>query len=249
MLLADRLADRVAVRRQQILYGLIALVVLAAGIYVIYRWRNKHAEEARAAMGRAIVINSADIAPSAPPGSRDPVFSTAEERSERAIQEFQKVAAKYGEPYRTEARYFIATNELETDRLKAENDLQALSQAGGDVAILAKFALGQAKEADGNLDEAARWYSDLANAKSNVITAETANLRLALVYSKQGKKKEASDILFNLVSAARNARDKDGKPIPESSAAREAAQELMKIDPARQAQLPQPPSPLGGLSF
>lgn len=249
MLLADRLADRIAGRRQQILYGLIAVVVLAVGIYGIYRWRSKHAEEARAAMGRAIAVNSADIAPSAPPGSRDPVFTTAEERSQRAIQEFQKVAAKYGEPYHTEANYFIATNELETNRLEGEKKLQDLSQGSGDVAVLAKFALAQAKEADGNLDEAARLYSELANAKSNVVTAETANLRVAIVYSKQGKKKEAADILFNLVSAARNAKDKDGKPITESSASREAAQELLKIDSARHAQLPQPPSPVGGLSF
>ncbi len=129
--------------------------------------------------------------------------------------------------------------------MKAENDLQALSQGSGDVAWLSKFALAQAREADGNLDEAAKLYGELAKANSTVVTPDSANLRLAVVYNKQGKKKEAADILFNLVSTARNARDKDGKPIPESAAARQAAQELLKIDPARQAQLPPPPSPLG----
>jgi len=108
--------------------------------------------------------------------------------------------------------------------------------------------LAQAKEADGNLDEAARLYGEIAKTNSIVVTPDTANLRLAVVYNKQGKKKEAADILFNIVSAARNARDKDGKPIPESAAARQAAQELLKIDPTRNAQLPAPPSPLG-LSF
>ncbi|HEU5237639.1 MAG TPA: hypothetical protein VFU37_10885, partial [Pyrinomonadaceae bacterium] len=63
MLLADRLADRVAGRRQQIVYGLIAVVVIAVGIYFFVRWRHKHAEEAQAAMGRAIAINGADINP------------------------------------------------------------------------------------------------------------------------------------------------------------------------------------------
>jgi hypothetical protein len=77
-----------------------------------------------------------------------------------------------------------------------------------------------------------------------VVTPNTANLRLALVYGKQGKKKEASDILFNLVDASRKAKDKDGKPVAESSASRAAAQELLKIDPPRHAQLPPPPSPL-----
>ena len=245
MLLADKMADRVAGRRQQILYALIALVVIAIGIYVFVRWRNKHAEEARAAMGRAIAINAADISPVFPAGSKDPVFTSQQERSERAILEFEKIAAKYGEPYRSEAQYFIATNELVTNRLKAETDLQNLSQGNGDTAILAKFALAQAKESDGNLGEAARLYNEIAQANSPVITTNSANLRLADVYSKQGKKKEAADLLFNMVETARKARDKDGKPIPESSASREAAQELLKIDPTRHAQLPPPPSPLG----
>jgi tetratricopeptide (TPR) repeat protein len=195
-------------------------------------------------MGRAIAINAADIAPAPPPGSKDPVFSSQQERSERAIHEFEKIAAKYGEPYRTEARYFIATNELVTDRLKAEKDLQDLTQGSGETAILARFALAQAKESDGNLAEAARLYNEIAQANSLVVTTNSANLRLAIVYSKQGKKKEAADILFNMVDASRKARDKDGKPVPESSASREAAQELSKIDPTRHAQLPPPPSPL-----
>ena len=244
MLLADKLADRVAGRRQQILYGLIALVVIAIGMYAFVRWRHRHAEEAEAAMGRAIAINAADIAPAPPPGSKDPVFSSQQERSERAIHEFEKIAAKYGEPYRTEARYFIATNELVTDRLKAETDLQTLSQGSGETATLSKFALAQAKESDGNLAEAARLYGEIAQANSPVVTPNTANLRLDIVYGKQGKKKEASDILFNMVDASRKARDKDGKPVPESSASRAAGQELLKIDPTRHAQLPPPPSPL-----
>ncbi len=244
LLLADRMADKVGDHRKQILYGLIALLVVAVGIYGIIRWRHKHADEAAAAMGRAIAINEADTGPTPPPGSRDPFFTSIQERSERAIQEFEKIAAKYGEPYRTEARYFIASNELITDRLKGEADLQNLTGTSGDIGVLAKYALAQAKESDGALDQASALYSQIAAADSSVVTPQGANLRLAIVYSKQGKKKEASDILFNMVSAARNARDKDSKPVPESAASRAAAQELLKIDPTRHAQLPAPPAPL-----
>lgn len=244
MLLADRMADKVGDHRKQILYGLIGLIIVAVGIYAIIRWRSKHADEAAAAMGRAISINEADIGLTPPPGSKDPFFTSPQERSERAIQEFQKVAAKYGEPYRTEALFFIASNELNTDRLKAETDLQNLANGSGDVAVLAKYSLAQAKESDGALDQSATIYSQLAAMNSQVVTPESANLRLAIVYNKQGKKKEAADILFNMVSAARNARDKEQKPIPESAASRAAAAELLKIDPARHAQLPAPPAPL-----
>jgi hypothetical protein len=245
MLLADKLADRVAGRGRQILYGLLALVVILAVGYGVKRWRDKHSGEAEAAMGRAITINGAEIGPAPASGSRDPVFSTQQERSERAIGEFEKIAAKYGEPYRSEARYFIATNELVTDRAKGETDLQALSQGSGEIAILAKFALAQAKEADGNLEEAARLYGEIAKQGSAIVTPDTANLRLASIYDKQGKKKEAADLLFNIVETARKAKDKDGKPLPESSASREAAQKLLKIDSARYAQLTPPPTPAG----
>jgi tetratricopeptide (TPR) repeat protein len=248
MLLADKLADRVAGRGRQVLYGLIALIVVAAGIYGFVRWRHKHAEEAEAAMGRAIAINGAEISNTPAPSSGDPVFSTQQERSERAIQEFEKVAAKYGEPYRSEARYFIATNLLVTDRAKAQTELQALSQGSGEIAVLAKFALAQAKESDAQYDEAARLYGEIAKLNSPIISAETANVRLASVYDKQGKRKEAGELLFNIVETARKARDKEGKPLTESAASREAAQKLQKIDPARFAQLTPAPPPLG-LSF
>jgi tetratricopeptide (TPR) repeat protein len=245
MLLADKLADRVAGRGRQILYGLLVLIVLVAAAYAVVRWRSKHSGEAEAAMGRAITINGAEIAPAPVAGSRDPVFSSQQERSQKANEEFEKIAAKYGEPYRSQARYFIATNELVTDRAKGETDLAALSQGTGEIATLAKFALAQAKEADGNLDEAARLYGEIAKQGSAIVTPDTANLRLASVYDKQGKKKEAADILFNIVDTARKAKDQDGKAVPESSAAREAAQNLLKIDPARHAQLTPPPAPTG----
>ncbi|HKP39205.1 MAG TPA: hypothetical protein VJT71_20260 [Pyrinomonadaceae bacterium] len=242
MLLADRMADRVAGRGRQILYGLLAVVVLAAVGYGIYRWRQKRGDEAEAAMGRAIAIATAEITTTPPPNSKDPVFSTEQERAQRAIEEFQKVAAKYGDPYRTQSRYFIARNQLITDREKGLAELQSLSSGSDEVAVLSKFILAQAKESDGKLDEAVALYTEIAKLNAAVVTPESANLRIAMIYDKQGKKKEAADLLFNLVSAARNAKDKDGKPIPESSASREAAQKLRSLDSARFAQLPVPPA-------
>src|SRR5678816_1948903 len=106
-----------------------------------------------------------------------------------------------------------------------------------------KFALAQAKESDGKLDEAAQLYADLAKQNNPTITSETANLRLAKVYEKQGKKKEAADLLFNIVDASRKAKGSDNQTLPQSSAAREAADELQKLDPDRYAQLP-PETPL-----
>ncbi len=241
MLLADRMADRVAGRGRIILYVLLGVVVLSAAGYGIYRWRHKHNEEAAEAIGRAIKITRAEIGTTPSTNPQEPVYSTEQERAQRAIDEFQKVAAKYGEPYRTEARYFIARNQLVTDREKGLAELQSLSGGSGEVAILAKFVLAQAKEADGKLDEALALYGEIAKLNASIVTPDSANLRIAAIYDKQGKKKEAADLLFNMISAARSAKDKDGKPIAETAASREAAQKLRTIDPARHAQLPAPP--------
>jgi hypothetical protein len=69
-----------------------------------------------------------------------------------------------------------------------------------------------------------------------------------MVYQKQGKKKEAADILFQIADSARKAKDVDGATLPLSTAAREATQELQKLDPDRFAQLPAE-SPAAGLTF
>jgi tetratricopeptide (TPR) repeat protein len=234
----DRLGDRLEGRGRTILYGLGALILAAVLVVAFVKWRNRKADEAQQALGRAISISNTALAnPSAP--TTEPTFSSEKERAQRAIEEFEKVAAKYGDPYRSESRYFIAVNRLVIDRPKATSELAELSNSSvKEVAALSKFALAQANESDGKFDEAAKLYSELAKLSSPTITQETANLRLAKVYEKQGKKKEAADLLFNIVDASRKAKGPDNLPLPTSSAAREAADELKKLDPDRYAQLP-----------
>ena len=245
----DRLGDRLAGKGRTILYGLIGVVVLAALIALYVQWSHRKSDEARRALGRAITIGLTQITGVLPPGApppTGPTFSNERERAQRAIEEFEKVAAKYGEPYRSQAHYFIATNRLLVEREKGISELAGLTTNGlPEVATLSKFALAQAKEADGQLDEAAKLYSDIAALNSPVVTPETANLRLAEVYQKQGKKKEAADLLFNIVEASRIAKDPDGNSAKSSVASREAAQKLEKIDPERYAKLT-PEAPVAG---
>lgn len=238
MSMLDRLADRLEGKGRHILYGLVGLLVAFLLVYAGIRWQNRRTQEAERAMGRAIKIAMAEILPSPPPNSKDLSFTSEQERAQKAIEEFRKVEAKYGEPYRSEARYFIAVNLLVVDRTKGTGELTTLqSSSNREVATLAKFALAQASEEDKSFDEAAALYSELAKQSDAVVTPETANLCLAQVYDKQGKKKEAADLLFNIVEAARRAKDPEGKPAPQSSAVRKAAQVLQRIDAARYAQL------------
>ena len=221
----DRLGDRLEGRGRTILYGLAGLLVAALLVVVFVKWSNRKSDEARQALGHAITISKAQIAAAPVAGSTELTFTSEQERAQRAIEVFEKVAAKYGDPYKSSSRYFIATNRLVLDRPKGMTELAEVGNSGvAEVAPLAKFALAQAQESDGKLQEAAQLYTDLAKLNSAIVTPEIANLRLAKVYEKLGKKKEASDLLFNIVDASRKAKSAD-KTAPTSAAAREASED------------------------
>jgi len=235
----DRLGDALEGKGRTILYGLGGLLLAGLLVILFVKWNHKKSNEAREAMGRAITITKAPVMATPIAGTTELTFNSDVERAQKAIAEFEKVAAKYGDPYRTESLYFIASNRLVIDRPKGLTELEQLSKSNvAEVATLSKFALAQAKESDGKLDEAAQLYTEIAKLNSPTVSAETANLRLAKVYEKQGKKKEAADVLFNMVDVSRKAKGPDNQPIPTSAAAREAADELQKLDPDRYAQLP-----------
>ncbi len=236
--LLDRLGDKLEGKGRTILYGLVGVVLIVAVAGLALRWSNRKDDEARRAMGRAIGIATTEIA-SGPTGTTSTLsFATERERAQRAVEEFEKVADKYGDPYRSDARYFAATNMLSFDRARGISELTELSKSSlAEVAMLSKFALAQAKESDKGYDEAAQLYKEIASQNGTIVTAETANMRLALVYEKQDKKQEATELLFSIADGARKAKEVDGTPSPLSGAAREATTELQRIDSARYAQL------------
>ena len=241
MAMFDRLGDRLEGKGRTILYAIAGVVAVAILIGVFSWWSNKKSQEASQALGRAIEIASTPVQLTPPPGgSTQPSFPTEQARAQRAVEEFQKVADKYSGQTRELARYFIAVNKLTLDHKQGLSELDAMTKSSyKDVATQAKFALAQAKEADGQLDDAAANYKQLAQENNGIIPADTINLRLASIYEKQGKTKEAVDILFSIAENARKAKAPDGKPMPKTASAREAEQKLERLDAARFAQLPQ----------
>jgi tetratricopeptide (TPR) repeat protein len=236
----DRLGDKLEGKGRVILYTIAGIVAVAVLAGVVSWWMNKKSQEASQALGRAIEVASTPVQATPPAGSTQPSFPTEQARAERAVAEFQKVADKYSGQTREIARYFIAVNKLPLNRGQGMTELNALSQSGyKDVAALAAFALAQALEADGKFDEAVAKYKQLAQENNPAVPADTASLRLASIYEKQGKTKEAVDILFSIADNARKAKTPEGKPLPKSAAARDAEQKLQKLDAARFAQLPQ----------
>lgn len=242
----ERLGNRLEGKGRTLLYGLAAAVALAALVGMWSWWNEGRTDAARRALGQAIEIAEAPLASTTqppPPASTTPSFPNERERAQKAVEAFQKVVAQHPAPYSEVARFFSAVNQLTLDRNSGFSELEALTKSGNtDVAARSRFALAQAREEDGQLDQAAALYKDLLSNKNPTIPPDTVNFRLAALYEKQGKKKDATDLLFGIVEAARKARDGEGKPLLQSATAREAAQKLETLDPARFAQLPPEPA-------
>lgn len=241
-----RLSHRFEGKGRTILYAVGGAVALVALILVFNWWRERRADAARLALGQAIKITEARVAPAPLPNTPGPTFATERERAQKAVEAFQKVQNDYGSPYRELARYFAAANLLTIDRPKGLSELEALSKDGdADVAARARFALAQAREADGQYDAAANDYQELLKNQSPAVSPNAVKLRLANVYERQGKKDEAVNLLFEMVQTARNAKGKDGKPLPESNVTRDAAAKIQELSPERYAQLPKEATPVG----
>jgi tetratricopeptide (TPR) repeat protein len=235
---AERLAHRYEGRGRTILYALAGVAALVVLLLVFNWWRGRQADKARLALGQAIEIHEAEVTATPQPGA-SPTFPSERERAQKALEEFQRVQKDFGSPYSELARYFAAVNLITVDRPKGLAELEQLTKSGeADVAARSKFALAQAREADGQFDGAAALYQELLNDRNKNVSDNTLKLRLANVYEKQGKKDEAVNLLFETVKAAREAQGKDGKPADESAVISAAADRLQELSPERHAQLP-----------
>ncbi|NOT48951.1 MAG: tetratricopeptide repeat protein [Acidobacteria bacterium] len=235
--------------KKNLIYGLIALVVLAAVIGIFFLWNSRTNAAAQAALAKAIETAEAPISINpVPAGSTSKQFRTAKERSQAAIPEFQAVVEQFGGPVAEKAKYFIAVNQLNLDRAVGTGELEGLVNSGGEVGMLAKFALAQIRAEDGKPDEAAALYKELAASSDPTIPKDTINLELAKIYEKQGKKQEAVDLLFGIVKTASEKKDMDGKAITLSPAVQAAKDKLKALDPEKAKEIPEPASDIPDLN-
>lgn len=227
---------------RNILYGIGALLVLGILIWIFYAWSSRSDAAGQAALGKAIETSQSRVSETSPPaGSIGKTFKTEKERAEAAIAEFQAVVDTHGGAAGEKAKYFIAVNKMYVDRNAAISELEALSKGSDEVGKLSKFALAQAYASDNKLDQAAALYTELNGMADPIVAKESIQVALADVYDKQGKKQEAATVLFDLVKAASEAKDLDGKPVPLSTTATTAKEKLTQLDPEKAKELPQQP--------
>ncbi|HRH40859.1 MAG TPA: hypothetical protein PKY82_04385 [Pyrinomonadaceae bacterium] len=232
------LSKKVEGKGKNILYVIAAVAVLAVLIGLIYTWNRRSSSAAQTALGKAIETSVATVTTQPiPAGYQGKVFKTEKERAEAAAAEFDAVAAQYGGAVGEKAKYLAAVARISLDRPAAIQTLEGLAKSGGEVGSLSKFALAQAKQGDGKLDEAVALYQELAGASDSVISKDTLNFAIAGIYEKQGKKPEAIEAYYNLAKKASELKDSDGKAVPLSQTAREAKEKLQSLDPAKAAEI------------
>lgn len=217
-----------------ILYGLAALILLAAIAGIFYQYSRRSNGTAQAALGKAIEISKYRVTDApAPAGSTEKTFKTEKDRADASITAFQDVVDKFGGAAGEKAKYFIAVNRLTSDRTAGILELEGMSKGSSDVAKLSKFVLAQTKMEDGKLDEAAALYQELQAFPDSVLAKDSINLQLAKVYEKQGKKAEAINLFYSIAKGGSEAKDADGKPIPMSETATTAKERLSTLDPEK----------------
>jgi len=199
---------------RSIMYGLAAVTVLVIIAGIFYTWNRRTNNAAQTALGKAIETSQALVTDSpVPAGSTFKTFKTEKARAEASITEFQAIADNYGSPHREKAKYFVAVNRLVIDRPAGIKELEALAVDTGQAGILSKFALAQAKNDDGKLDDAVKLYQELSQLADPIISKETINFELGKIFEKQEKKKEAADLYYSIAKEASEAKDSEGNPL------------------------------------
>lgn len=181
--------EQVQTHRQQLV--LLAVVVLAlvvaAGAYGF--WRNQQDDQASVAMGQAMNTYNAPIRTQDTPA--DPTqlsFTSTQERSKKAQEQFQAIADKYS---RTDtgknAIYMAGVVSLDAGQYSdAESKFKkAADIRNKEVASLAKMGLASVYESTNRDQDAINIYNELAKKPTESVSRARAQFALAALYERK----------------------------------------------------------------
>jgi predicted negative regulator of RcsB-dependent stress response len=172
--------------RTPIVVGLVAIVVLLAGVIGGTFYFANQDDKASLAFGNAMRTYSAPIRSEGQAAQPDlKSFASSAERSKAAFKEFVQVADSYPRTRTGKfASYMAGLTAMDTaDSKTAEDRLQkAASSSDSDISNLAKFALASFYRSTGKESEALRLYKEVIDANSLAVPKTTAQLELAAMY-------------------------------------------------------------------
>jgi predicted negative regulator of RcsB-dependent stress response len=165
--------------------GIVLAVILAAivGGFWYYNYTSEHATTA---LGMAMQINDAPIAPKGAAGPQVTTFETVQERATAAKNAFYDVSSKFGSTRAGKfAKYMAGVNEVTLGNNKAaEDNFKSVTGASdANVASLAKFALASVYRETNRDADAIALYKELIDHPSDTVPKATAQFELAELFS------------------------------------------------------------------
>jgi predicted negative regulator of RcsB-dependent stress response len=162
-------------------------VVLAIGIVVagVVLYQNREAAASQL-LGQAMDVYETPITqPNTPTEPGMKTYATAADRARAAYPLFRQAADRYGWFSAGEmAGYFAGLSELDMgQKSQAETDLEKATHASdGNLASLAKIALGNIEEQSGRNSQAVTLFQDVIAHPTTAVPKSEAQLQLAALY-------------------------------------------------------------------
>jgi tetratricopeptide (TPR) repeat protein len=182
----ERGAEAVLSHQQLTLYLLIAVVVVAIGIFGWRTYAERQTVKAFADYDNAMKIFQAPVGAPVAPGEVS--YADANKKFTEAEQKFSAVASKYPHTRASElSRYYAALSLEKLDKnAEARTLLQGLTSSSDDeVAAMAQFELASLDDRMGQGDEAAKLYQQLIAKPALLVPKPVVMLALAQHYSQK----------------------------------------------------------------
>jgi hypothetical protein len=205
---ARTFSDFVQDHRGRILGGLAAGLAIAAVAFGAQRFMRSGAAEQAEQLGRALEIANAGIDPDDTDGSTDdgkPVFKTEQERANKALAAFDKVAQGEDDAAATWAKLAAAAAETQLGKFaEARKRFQAVYDAHRKEPQLAARALegvGLSYEGEAKPDEALKAYEQLKSIEGSKELSEYHVARIKLAKGDREGGKTLLKALYDQLSA------------------------------------------------
>jgi predicted negative regulator of RcsB-dependent stress response len=179
-------AEAVLSHQQLTLYIIIAVVVVAVGVFGWRTYTQRQTVKAFADYDDAMKIFQTPIGAPVAPGEVS--YTDASKKFTDAVQKFSAVASKYPHTRASElSRYYAALSFEKLDKnAEARSLLQGLTTSSDDeVAAMARFELAGLDDRMGQGDEAEKLYQQLIAKPSVLVPKPVVMLALAQHYSEK----------------------------------------------------------------
>jgi TolA-binding protein len=204
--LAGSAADLVGARKNLIVPGVVALVVVAllAGGYLA--WRSSIEGRAHALLADALLVDDARIGPPAATGqpSSGLSFGSVREKNQTALTKFKIAADQYPS---TDAGLFARYREgtifmaLGTPASAVQSYQQVIDKAGSSLyGQMARLGLAEAQAQTGQFDLAITSFKELAQRNDGQVPIDGVLIRLGRTYLDAGKRTEAEQTFNRIVT-------------------------------------------------